>query len=449
MKRNNKLLLITAFLFQAIGSQAQEVRHLSLSEAIDLSLKASKQLKVTGAKLIQAKAAYTEAKERKLPDVSISGSYLRLAQPDLTLKLKLNNSSGSTSTEQSAPPSVSQAAYGIANVSLPLFAGFKIQSGIESAKYLAEAAKLDADKDREDVIVNTIGAYSNLYKATAAVSLVNENLRQSIERVRELSNLEKNGLLARNDFLKSQLQQSNVELSLLDAENNLHITNENMNLMLGLAESTILVPDTSFDLIPSDRSVMEWEHLALQNRKDAAALANRAKAAEAGIRYAKSDYYPSLAVTGGYIGAYIENVVTIKDAVNAGVGFKYAPSSLWKTNTKVVEAKARLSELQANEAVLEDAIRLQTAQAYENYLLNQKKIDVYGVAVDQSAENYRIVHNKYQNNLATTTDLLDADVAQLQARLNYAFAKADAAVSYKKLLQISGLLSADASATLK
>ena len=426
------------------AAQAQAPRHISLAEAIDLSLKASKQLRVSDAQLLQAQAAYTEAKDRRLPDVSITGSYLRLAQPDMELKLKLKNSgSAGSETESSAAPAVTQAAYALANASLPLFTGFKIRSGIESAKYLATASRLDGEKDREDVIQNTVAAYSNLYKSAAAVRLVQEALQQSKARVRELGNLEKNGLLARNDLLKAQLQQSNVELSLLDAEANLHLTLENMSLMLGLPTGTIIEADTTFALNATDRSLADWQLEALQHRKDAASLGYRAKAAEAGIRTAKGDYYPSVALTAGYIGAYIENVVTIRDAVNAGVGLSYTPSSLWKAGTKVAQAKSRLAEVQANQGLLEDAIRLQTTQAYEQFLLSKKKIDVYAVAVEQSNENYRIVRNKYLNSLATTTDLLDADVAQLQAKLNYAFAKADAAVSYEKLLQTTGLLSSE------
>lgn len=424
-----------------------EKRHITLNEAIDLSLKASKQLRVSSARVMQAQASYTEAKERRLPDASVSGSYLRLAQPDIELKLKTsNNSSGSGSgtgtTEQqtSSAPNVTQAAYAIANVSLPLFTGFRIQNGIESTKYLVEAARLDADKDREEVIQHTIGAYTNFYKATEAVRLVQENLTSARQRVKELTNLERNGLLARNDLLKAELQASNVELSLLDAENNLYITNENMDLMLGLPEETVLEPDSTFSVNGTERSSSEWETLALQNRKDAAALGYRAKAAEAGVRAAKGEYYPSLALTAGYIGAYVPDVITIKDAINAGVGLSYTPSSLWKSSSKVSRARAQLAEVQANQGQLEDAIRLQTAQAYEAYLLSVKKIEVYRTAVEQAQENYRIVRNKNLNALATTTELLDADVAQLQAQLNYAFARADAAVAYQKLLQTAGLL---------
>jgi outer membrane protein TolC len=61
-------------------------------------------------------------------------------------------------------------------------------------------------------------------------------------------------------------------------------------------------------------------------------------------------------------------------------------------------------------------------------------------AVLQANEAYRVIKNKYANSLATTTELLDADVDQLQARMNYAFAKSDAVVAYSKLLQSAGVL---------
>lgn len=431
--------ILLTFFFQTASAQ-QSVKPLSLNEAISLSIQNSKQLRVSHAKVEQATASLKEANERQLPDVSVSGSYLRLTQPNIDLKLKLGDNSGGTPAES---PKVNQAAYGSANVSIPIFAGGKLQSGKESARYLAEAARLDVDKDREDVIQNTIAAYSNLYKSKAAVALVQENIRQSDERVKEFSNKEKNGLLARNDLLKAELQQSNYQLALMDAENNLKIANLNMDIMLGLPDNTVIQVDSTIFKVDNNidgRGVAEFEQLAYQNRKDAASLSAREKAAFAGVKGAKADYYPSLAVTGGYIAAYVPNLITITNAVTAGVGVKYNLSSLWKTGSKVAGAKAQMAEVQANEAKIADNIHLDVYQSYENYLLSHKKMDTYIKAIEQSEENYRITKNKHDNNLATTTDLLDADVANLQSHLNYAYAKADALVAYNKLLQAAGIL---------
>lgn len=427
------------------AAEAQDARVITLNEAIDMSLNNSKQLKLSAAKIQEATAALREARERRLPDLSASGAFYRLNNPQLDIKFSQskNNSGGGTggSETTSSTPQVNQIVYGMVNLSIPLFQGFQISSGIESAKYLELAAKLDADKDREEIIQNTIAAYSNLYKAKQSVDLVKEDLRQAEQRVNDFSNLEKNGLMARNDLLKAQLQSSNVQLSLLDAENNYKITNINMNLMLGLPEGTELVADSaSLRSDMQDKGIAEWENTAFANRKDAQSLNYRAQAAKASIKSTKGAYFPTIALGGGYVAADIQNFLTVSSAMNGGVTLSYSASSIWKNGAKVAQAKSRLNQVEINQTMLADNIRIQINQAYQNYLLSLKKIDVYTKAVEQANENYKIVKNKHENSLATTTDLLDADVAQLQSKLNYAYAKADAVVAYKKLLQTAGVL---------
>ena len=443
MKHNTTRYWILLLLACSMGfskSWAQQQRVLKLQEAIELGLKNSNQLKYNTAKIEEATAALREALDRKLPEANISGSYLRLNHPYINLQPKSDSNPGGGAAGNAAP-NPSQAAYGLANVSLPLYSGLRIKYGIESAKYLADATRLDAEHDKEGIILNTINAFNNLYKSKAAVSLVNESLQTAQQRVKDFSNLEKNGLLARNDLLKAQLQASNTELSLLDAENNWKLANISMNLLLGLPDSTELVPDsTDLPTAASLKTYEEYVQAGLLSRNDLAALDLRKKAAATGVKATAGEKYPSLALTGGYAALTVPNLATVANAVNVGVGVQYSLSSLWKNNAKVQQAKSREKELEVNKEQLSDAIRLQIAQAYQAYLVSVKKIDVYQAAVAQATENYRILKNKYENSLATATDLLDADVAQLQAKLNYAFGKSDAMVAYQNLLHASGLL---------
>src|SRR6266496_3420067 len=103
---------------QPVPQMRQEKKTLSLNEAIDLSIQNSKQLKISQAKIEEATAASKEAMEKKLPDAKVSGSYLRLNSANIDLKSQ-NNNGGSASEA----PKVSQALYGIVNVSLPVYAG--------------------------------------------------------------------------------------------------------------------------------------------------------------------------------------------------------------------------------------------------------------------------------------------------------------------------------------
>lgn len=427
----HRIILLATFLLFVQFMHAQETKTLNLTEAIELGLKNSNQLKSNEATILEATANIKEAEERKLPEASVSGSYLYLpVRPNIDLKSSSNSSGG---------PSVSQAIYGIASVSLPLYNGGKIKYGIESAKLLEQAVKLDAENDRAAVIMNITSACINLYKAYTAIGLVKENLQQSEQRVKDLTNLEKNGLLARNDLLKAELQSSNIELTLLDVESDYKLACVNMSIMMGLTEQTVLIPDKSGLALPTSiKTIEEYEQDATQNRKDIAAINLRKKNAGVNLKSIKADQYPSILLTGGYVAADIPNFFSVYNAVNIGVGVKYNIASLWKNKSKIQQAEARVKQITAGENMLTDNIRLQINEAYQSYLVSIKKIQVYEKAVTQATENYRITKNKYDNTLATTTELLDADVSLLQAKLRVTNAKADSFIAYNKLLQTAG-----------
>ena len=419
------LLLVLLACAAKENTQAQEIKHLSLGEAISLSLQNSKHLQISAAVVEEAGARLQEAKNMRLPDAKLSAAYLRVNQPTVDLKVK---PAGNSTSSGAAPAAVvvNQASYLLANALLPLFAGFKINAGIESARYLSKAAQLNAESQQDEVIYNTIAAYANLYKAGTAVSLVQENLKQQNQRLEDFGNMEKNGLLARNDLLKAQLQKTNVELALLDAQSNLEMANLHMNLMLGLAQSTVLSLDSA-ELVnlPANKTATQWENLALQNRREPLVFNLNTKAAKAGVKAVKGDYFPALALTGGMVAINVPNLLSVSNALNAGLGFSYSPSSLWKNGAKVKEAQARLAQLEAQEMQLSENIILEIHQAYQNYIVNLKKIEVYASALNQAKENFKISKNKYNNSLLNTADLLDADVAQFQAQLNYLYARAE------------------------
>src|SRR5450432_306716 len=432
----SSMVLVPLLLLSAVGYAQSGGRKISLDEAIDLSIKNSKVLRAAHARIDQAAASTKISKQDQLPDLKISGSYLRVTQPNIDLQYK-SNSGGSAA----APISVNQAAYGIANLSLPIYSGLKTQYGIRSSEFLEKAAELDADQDKEAVILNTIDAFSNLYKARANLRVIQQNLAQSRSRDADFANLEKNGLLARNDKLKALLQTANIELSLADVENNLKVTMVNMNIMLGLPEETVLLPDSTSLIEPgSVKGIQDYEQLALQNRKDMQAIGWRKKASQVGIQTAKADYFPSLSLTGGYVALDVPDFVTITNAFTFGVGLSYNVSSLWKTNAHVTQAKAKLAEVQANEEQMNDDIRRQVNQAYESLLTAQKKIEVSQVAIEEGRENYKIVKNKYDNSLLTVTDLLDANALMLQSEISLELAKADAIVAYNVVLERAGIL---------
>ncbi len=434
MKKINNSVIALLFWGAMSFFHAQEVKPLSLDEAVHLGIMNSKSLKIDAAKIEEATADLLEAKNRQLPELKVSGSYMYLPlKPTIDLKLPGVSAEGG--------PEVHQVAFGSANLSIPLYSGGRIKYGIQSAKYLVEASKLNTENDKIAVAYNIAQAYNNLFKTNQAIKVLEENLTASQKRDETFLKLENNGVIARNDRLKANLQTSNIELQLLEAKNNYNIANINMDLLLGLPETTELKVDENYiDEISDLKPVNYYLTEAQQNRKDLQALDQQKKAAELGTKAAKAENLPSIALTGGYVAADIPKFFTVYNAVNFGVGISYNLSNIWKKNSALQQSKAREIQLSATNDLLNDNIKLEVNKEYQNSDYSRKRIAVFEKSAEQANENYRITKNKYDNGLATMTELLDADAAQISANVGVINAKADAALAYRKLLQTTGTL---------
>ncbi|SHM02669.1 Outer membrane protein TolC [Chryseobacterium carnipullorum] len=436
MKRINNSVLALSLFMGIAAINAQEKKQLTLDEAVQLGIQNSKSLRIDAAKIEEATADLLEAKNRQLPELKVSGSYMYLPiKPTIDLKLSGVSGAGAGS------PAIHQVAYGSVNLSVPIYSGGRIKYGIQSAKYLVEASKLSTENDKIAIAYNVAQAYNNLFKANQSIKVLEENLTASQKRDETFLKLENNGVIARNDRLKANLQTSNIELQLLEAKNNYNIANINMDLLLGLPDNTEIEVDQNYIDEGSDvKAVDFYVNEARENRKDLQALAQQRKAAELGSKSAKAENLPSIAFTGGYVAADIPKFLTIYNAVNVGVGISYNLSNIWKENSSLKQSQARERQLAATDELLNDNIKLDVNREYQNTDYSKKRIAVYEKAAEQANENYRITKNKYDNGLATMTELLDADAAQISSNVGVINAKADAALAYRKLLQTTGTL---------
>jgi Outer membrane protein len=135
------IIFSAAFLMPSMlrAQDTAGVKNLSLQEAIDLSIKNSNRLKASQARIDQATSILREAKDNKLPNAGVTGSYIRLNSPNISVKTKALSGGSNSGSSGNSSPSVNQAVYGIANVSLPIYSGGRIRYGIESAQYLQQA----------------------------------------------------------------------------------------------------------------------------------------------------------------------------------------------------------------------------------------------------------------------------------------------------------------------
>ncbi|WP_342156065.1 TolC family protein [Joostella sp. CR20] len=411
--------------------QAQETS-LTLEEAINLALLNSDESKIADTKVNTAGYEVKVAKGKRYPDVKIAGQYQHLTK--VNADIKLDTGSDGSGTE----PDISSVMFGQATASLPLFSGFKLNNLVKASKNNYEAATLDAKSEKENIALQTVSAYVNLYKAHKTVELISENLKSAQQRVKDFSAMMENGLLAKNDLLKAQLQESNIEVSLEEAKKNENILNYSLVTTLKMpADTKIAINDDNFQL-----TLINEENDSIQ-RSDLQALLYRKEAAKNNIKIAQSKYYPSIALLGGYVAMDVKNVLTVTDAMNFGVGVSYNLADIFKAHNEVKVAKSQAEELQHTIDMVQDKIMVEVENANQEYNLANKKYDVYLKSEEQATENYRIVKDKYDNGLVDTNDLLEADIDQLQAKINLAYSKADIVKKYYELLNAHGQINTE------
>lgn len=413
---------------------AQEKTSLTLDEAIHLAWTKSNEVSLANTKVATKKYELQSIKNNQYPDLKVSGQYQRLAKA--SVDLKINKSSNAEPT-----PIVDQLMIAQVNANIPVFAGFKIQNSIKVYDNLYQAETATASQTKEEIAMKVINNYASLYKAQKTIELLKENQKSAQQRAINFGELEKNGIIPRNDLLKSQLQVSKIELSIDEANNNLNIVNFYLVTLLKLpVETKLEVRESDFANFQMDNAPTN-EEPALQNRKDLKAIRFQEKASQANIKIAKSGYYPAISLIGGYTALDLKNVITVQNAMNFGIGISYDLSSILKNGIQVKLAESKSLEIQNSGAMLTDYIKIQVQKAIENYNLALKQNVVYGQALEQSAENYRIIKDKYDNGLSDTNDLLEADVEQLSSKINKALAKANIIQKYYELLSVTGQLS--------
>ena len=423
-------IIILVLLIGISKSYAQETI-LNLKDAIEIAISKSNEANLANTKIDTKKLEYEVVKNIQYPDFKITGQYLRLAGANIDMANAGNGNGG---------PDVNQLMIGQANINFPLFGGFKIKNSIAVSQNLYEAEKLKSLQTKEEIATKVVEYYANLYRAQKSVKLIQESLKTADQRSKDFIDLEKNGLIARNDLLKSQLQQSKIQLSLDEMKKNVSTLNFYLITLMKLPYDYVIgIDEHQFDNAKSELKIQTFEN-ALNNRNDLKVFSFIEKAGENNIKIAKSGYFPQLALKGGYAALQLQNVVTVTNALSFGLGFNYDLSSIFKIKKDIKLAKNKLQETKINKEILTENIKIQNQQALENYNLTLKQNLVYAQAVEQAAENFRIVKDKNDNGLATTTELLEADTEALNSKLNYALSRANSFLKYYEMQAAAGNL---------
>jgi len=433
-KRFLTVLLIAGIAL--VGTVKAQDRTITLDEAIKLGLANSKTLKLSQSKIDEAVSEYNQAKDRVLPTGSVSFSYNRAEIPANVLDF---------GTQSIHLPKNANAYLGIASLNETLFAGHKLKYAQQSTDLLTQIARLDISKDKNQITYDIIDSYYNLYKVIQSKKVIQQNLNSIDEQIHQSQRFFDQGLVTKNDVLRFQLQRSNVELSGIDLESNRKIINYNLDILLGLPETTQLNIDVIKEEPKTVSPLVNYIDTAMANRQELAQLDLRGKVAETNIKSIEANNSPTVSASaGGYYidasGNPLPKSGSFITPLTIGVTGAWKFDALWTNKNKVAQARIQKDEVAINKNITIDNIKTEINLNYQNYLTALNKIQLLQTSIEQAGENNNILTSKYKSNIASATDKADAETLLYQAQINLELAKADAGLAYYTLLKSTGKL---------
>lgn len=397
-------LPLLALLF---GATVAEADPLTLGQCLSEVLAKNPKMAVAHAGHEEKRATLRAAQKDLLPSLSADYSYQR-------------ESSGAAIMSR-VPENYYN--YGV-TVSQPLFRGGALVNTVRISELDLERAESTTVQTRNDLVLATEKAYFSLLKQQKLA----EESRQAVVRLEkhlaDAKNYYEAGLIPKNDLLTSELELAQGRQDLVRAQNQAKLAATSLNILMRQpADQEVQVAD-AFAYTPKP---VEWTALLAQARTQRPELRQAdidTQRAAKEVNLAQAEYFPSITLSATYE----------KQGDNPGADSNpYGTTEIksaqavatWKfwawgqSRDRVAAAERRQIKARETAALVQDDVVLQLREAYLNLEETRQNIGVTEKAITQADENYRINESRYQAQVATSTDLLDAQTLLVKAKTNY------------------------------
>ncbi len=329
------------------------------------------------------------------------------------------------------------------DVQWPVYTSGRLQAVEAAAKLEEAAAKRDIDTTTVDVRLDVTRAFWNLVVTRESQRVVDESLARMGEHLRDVRNQLEAGLLPPNEVLTVQAQEARQRMLSVQARTAREMAEADLARLVGAAPNAHIVPlavltpptvEAAFDALVADARRARPERQALEQR--VAAAESRGRAAGAGRK-------PVVAVAGGVDYARPNPRIfprsrDWRESWDAGVNVSWPLFDGGKAKAEVAEASAGVRALQARLAEFDSLVALEIRQRLSELESSRAALDAADAAVTASTEARRVVGERFAAGVATSTDVVDAQVAILQAQLDRTQAIAAARLAEARLNRAIG-----------
>jgi len=451
-------LIAEGAFFVPICAQERAVQVVTLTTLYDLADRQSQKVRVSEVALRAADEGVAAAKSALLPsvDLSLQGSYTGNA-------FMLSRSFSSSGMTDYIVPGVGTVPVAngkqdtphwgnsfTAQVSQVVYAGGAIRSGIRMAELGKEMAELDVEKNRQEVRFLLTGYYLDLCKLDNQMEVVRQNIALTQKEIEQMKARRGEGTVLQNDITRYEFQLQSLELTLTKLKDASTVINHQLVTTLHLPEQTVIVPDkneldTEINALSAIAAQETWQQTATDNNLGIRQATVATNLAEQKVKQVKAESLPSVAVVAEnqLYGPYTQDLIPKDCNVNVwfvGIGVKFSIGSLWKNKHNIRKARIEHQQSQEALALAHEEVENGVQANYTNLLTSYTEVKTQQKQVELANQNYSVVQNRYQNELALLTDMVDASNMKLSAEMALVNARIGMLYNFYKLKYVTNTL---------
>ena len=450
-------LLLTGGSSWAVA-QSKNAQTMTLSMLYNLADKKSQKVKVSEIALRAADEGVEAAKSAMLPsfDLGLQGSYTGNA-----FMLSRGFSTGGTTDYIVPGVGVIPVKNGkqdtphwgnsfTAQVAQVVYAGGAIRSGIRMAELGKEMAELDVEKNRQEVRFLLTGYYLDLYKLSNQMDVARQNIELTQKEITQMKARREQGTVLQNDITRYEYQLQSLQLTLAKLTDASAIINHQLVTTLHLPKQTVIIPDkqklnAEINALSAISAQDAWQQKAADNNIGIRQAEVAKKLAEQKIKQAKAGSLPSVAVVAEnhLTGPYTQDLIPKDCNVNVwfvGVGVKFSLGSIWKNKHQIRKARIEHQQSQETISLAREGVENAVQANYTNLLTSYTEVNTQEKQVELAKQNYSVVQNRYQNDLALLTDMVDASNMKLSAEMSLVNARINMLYNFYRLKYVTKTL---------
>lgn len=406
--------LIAAALW-ALNIRAAEVW--TLPRSLEYALANNPDSRIARHRISVANATLGQANSAFWPKAQVQSSYTRTDNPMLAFGSILNQRAFDPSLNFNDVPEADDINVR-AIITAPIYAGGRNVAERKAAKSNRSAARLDDSALRNQLEFEVVRAFLSIHRARqltrsaeASAHALETNLVIAERRF-------ENGTILKADVLDIAVRVAEAKEQTVRAQNADRLAQRGLKNLLGIETAEPFAVD---DVMPS----LNVPDPVFSERPELVALRHREDAARARVRAAKSGRMPRVNAFGSV--DYDYGTITRADGGSYTAGV-VAHWDLWdgfSTRSRIEEAEANLESVQEEARKVRLAIELEVEDARLNLLAARERLAATTKAVGQAEESVRLTRDRFEQGLALSTQIVDAETALLGARVRRADAETD------------------------